>query len=247
MIYFLVGISHLILYLSVIYRYRKPVLREKSEESSETKLFESLHNRPQLIIFICLILGTFAANNLVDIGYFSFQETFLQSLRSVSVSASEAAAIASISATSYSIGRGLSILVSMVLSAGNMLLLHYGLSLLAFTGLLWSTRSSLTMIRLNSVLIGYSLSAIMPSMFAYINTYSTVDDRRNAMFHLSLTVPSMLSQVLIGEFIEQRPALLIYLLLPIPVLSALFFGLVRFWLVRSTEAKDKTRKSELTK
>lgn len=244
---FLVGLMELILYLSVCFRYHNSTDSAESSESSpestssSVKLFESPHNRTQLLFFLTSLIIIFAGNNTAEMAYMNFQETFLQSLDSFKVTASEAAAIGSITATSYTVGRGVNILVSMVLSAGNLLLIHYTLALTAFLGLLFTTQSSLMLVRINSALIGYSFSAIMPAMFAYINLYSNVDDRRNAMFNLALCLPSIFTPLIIGHYIEAIPSILIYIALPLLIASACNFLLVRFWLVKQTEAKEKTR------
>lgn len=187
----IVGILQLILYLSVCFRYRKASNCSESSPDSCVKLFETPQTRTQLYLFLVLVLFIFAGNNCAEVAYTTFQDTFLQSLSSLKISASEAAGIASITAASYTVGRCSSILICLILSSGNILLLHYALALSAFVCLLFSTNGhSLLLIRLNSGLIGYSFSAIMPAMYAYINVYSTVDDGRNALFSLALSLPS---------------------------------------------------------
>ena len=138
------------------------------------KLLESPESRNSLRLFLILIIITFALNNLAEITYLSFQDTFLQSLPDVHITAGQAAEVGSITATSYTVGRAASILVSMILSPGNVLTIHYGLGMIGFAGLLWTTRTSAIWIKVNSGLIGYALSAIMPASYAFINSYSGI-------------------------------------------------------------------------
>lgn len=220
--------------------------QQKSEnlpEKKEEKLLERPENRLQLRIFIVLIALTFACNNLAEIAYFSFQDTFLQALKAratgVKISAAEAAVIGSITATAYTAGRGVNILVSMVLSAGQLLLLHYTLVLTAFGGLFFSTHKSATAIKINSALVGYAFSAIMPAMFAFINRYAVVNNRRNAIFTIAFTVPSIFTPLLIGNLIETVPEVLLYLDGSVYFAALFLFLLVKFFLIKN--AKNKSR------
>lgn len=270
-LFFSVGIAYLLLFITTFTRYRKPCkpetvkkvverepdhnenislpseieLKTPTTEKEEVKLLERPENRTQLRLFIILIVGIFACNNLVEVAYFSFQDTFLQALKSGSglkITASEAAVIGSITATSYTAGRGVNILVSMVLSAGRLLLLHYGLALAAISTLFYTTSQSTTTlpIKLNCALLGYAFSAIMPAMFAFIDRYAVVNDRRNALFTVALTVPSIFTPLLIGNLIETVPQVLIYIDGSVLGVALFLFLGVRYVLIRKCKSKSKS-------
>lgn len=252
------AIAFLALFFAYFTRYRRPTPRTAPEETSSTKidsenennnkgegeeeeevrLLERPENRTYLHIFLCLVVAIFACNNLAEVAYFSFQDTFLQALKgsgTVRISASEAAIIGSITATAYTTGRGVNILVSMILSSGQLLLLHYVLSVAGMGALFWSTSQSLEetlLIKVNAAFIGYAFSAIMPAMFAFIDRFAVVNDRRNALFTVALTVPSIFTPLLIGNLIERVPEVMMYLDGSV-LLTAMFLFLgVRFVLLR---------------
>lgn len=174
----------------------------------------------------------------------TFQDTFLQTLKiratGVKILASEAAVIGSITATAFTAGRGVNIFVSMILSAGQMILLHYVLILTAIGGLFFTTHTSATAIKINSVLLGYGISALMPAMFAFVERYAVVNNRRNAIFTVAFTSPSIFTPLLIGNLIESVPEVLLYLDGSVYFLAMSIFIVVKFVLIRLAKQRSKS-------
>lgn len=222
------------------------VQNEKGQNLTENEA-ERLLDRPEnsllLRLFIVFISCAFACNILAEVAYMSFQETFFQALKvrssGVLISASEAAVVASITATAFTAARGLNIFVSMILSAGRLLLLHYLIVLTAVVGFFFTTHSSATAIKINSAIIGYGFSAIMPSMFAFIDRYAVVNDRRNAIFTVSFTLPNIFTPLLIGNLIESVPEVLLYLDGSVYFTALLIFLAVKLILIRKAKRNSK--------
>src|SRR5699024_2067510 len=113
----------------------------------------------------------------------------------------------------------------------NLLLVHYTLILAGLTAFLFTTQIGLLWIQLNAVLIGYGFSATIPAIFTYVNVHSDIVDHRNALYSIALHTPSIFTPLLIGPYIDQLPAILLYLDLTVVTIAFLIFLVVRFKIV----------------
>lgn len=171
-------------------------------------------------------MAVLAFYNLAEANHLNFQTPYYQSLTGPNISASTAAEIASMTATAYTAGRGLSVLTASWLPSVALISGHLTLALASFLALLWVQHgTSVTLISVNSVAIGLAFSAVMPAVFSYVNAYLTVDDRRNAAFFITLSLPSVFSPFLLGPYLQSVPSVLLYLDLGSLSLAFLFFTL----------------------
>lgn len=170
-----------------------------------------------------------------------FLDPFLQSLKSTTsgqgllITAGEAAGASALYGTAYTVGRAVSIPLSLILSPGNLLLLHYTLGFLGNVGMFFSTSHSLLLVQLNTAFIAYAYSALMPAMFAFISQYSSVDDRTNAIYSVALQAPSIFTPFLIGHFLELWPLVLLVLEVTTVGVASTIFLVIRFGILRGVK------------
>lgn len=200
-------------------------LRTKPSSTINNRLLDSPnHSRPRLL-FSLFVMAVLAFYNLAEANHLNFQTPYYQSLTGPNISASTAAEIASMTATAYTAGRGLSVLTASWLPSVALISGHLTLALASFLALLWVQHgTSVTLISVNSVAIGLAFSAVMPAVFSYVNAYLTVDDRRNAAFFITLSLPSVFSPFLLGPYLQSVPSVLLYLDLGSLSLAFLFFA-----------------------
>ncbi len=184
------------------------------------KRLESPANRRRHlhIAFFALIMLLVGASNLAEIGHLSFEPVFLQSPQGANMSSSSAAEIASVTATAFTAGRGLSVLTASYLSPGALIAIHLLTGMASVTGLIFTQSSGFIVVALNSAAIGLALSAMTPAILAYAHSLVEVDDRRNALFFTALLLPSIFGPLVIGPHLERFPSIL--LLLDLAALAA---------------------------
>lgn len=223
-----VGLIFLITYLLKATRYQKKAAAETitpsphlvngkklSDSSCQTslsciKLLDSAQSEAPRALFKLAFIVIFTFFSVCELGHISFQNTYLQLLPGLNITAQEAAEIATLTAVTYTVGRAVSVPVSGLLSSGTILNVHLCLCLLAFGAFFWSATQCRLWLAVNSALAGYALSPIRSSMFAYVNTYTTADDRLNALFFISICIGSVFSPLIIGPYIGVLPSVLIY-------------------------------------
>lgn len=212
---------------------------KKEEDETSPKLpLEAQGRRTHLLLFTAFIFLLFACNNVAEFAYI-FLDPFLQSLKSgtsggegLIISAGQAAQASALYGTAYTVGRGVSIPLSLALSPGNLLLLHYALGLLGNVGMFFSTSYSFLLVQLNTALVAYAFSALMPALFAFASRYSRVDDRRNALYSVALQAPSIFTPFLIGHFLQDWPLVLLVLEVSAVALAFMVYLVVRFVILR---------------
>lgn len=247
---FLVGLLLFLLYLLPSTRYSKDNLSASIDDDDEnvhrkesvksSRLLDCPSNRRGRLLFSGLVMGLLAFYNLAEANHLNFQTPYYQSLSGPNISASKAAEIASFTATSYTVGRGFSALTASCLSSAFLILAHLTLALSSFVALLvWVQTTTVTLISINSVLIGLAFSAIMPAIFSYVNTVLTVDDRRNAAFFITLSLPSVFSPFLLGPYLQTFPSVLLYLDLGSLSLAFLFFALAHLLVLKLKRRREK--------
>lgn len=212
-LFFSVGFIFLLTYLLKSTRYVKAatVASKDDKSAADSKLLDrSEHNFARAIFKIAFIV-IFIFFSVCELGHISFQNTYFQLLPGMNISAQEAAEIASITAVTYTFGRAVSVFISGLLSSAAILNVHFTLCLLGFGTFFWSATQSRIWLWVNSAVAGYALSPIRSSMFAYVNAYTTADDRLNAFLFISICIGSVFSPLIIGPYIETMPSILIYL------------------------------------
>lgn len=162
-----------------------------------------------LVILSCaLFLAIFAFSEGT---YFQFSSTFCSKTK-LNLSQAQSALIASTLAISFTVFRGLSVLIAMRLSPATMIILD--LLTIAFGNSIvyLFADSNLILLTTGFILLGAGFSSIFPSLFPFLeqNGYM-VTDWIGSLITFSSGVAQVLAPFIIGLYIDQNPFVLVAL------------------------------------
>lgn len=219
--------------LFFIYRYRKydtPSDMANSGwggSSQPEKLLDDPRHSCKRLSYHVLITTIFAAYNLTEIGFSSFQNAYYQQ-RNVSVE--NAANLGSIGSAAYTLGRLVNVVLTRFLSISLLLYGHLILAAFGFIGL-YLIQDYLQMamwaLIIDSVLIGYAQSAINPALFGFAASFAKLDDRHNSIYYTALGLPMLFAPFIIGPNIEKMPSIVLHLALGPIILTMVLFIIIR--------------------
>lgn len=179
-----------------------------------------------------------------ETGYFPYVSTCWQYME-VRLTASEAAMVMSVLSATYAAGPLITAVVSMRLQVEHILAYHYGFLFLG-VGVLYFGRLNRPMIYAGSALLGYGMSAMIAGLTAFSNRHLTLSNRVASLFSFTSGTVSMAIPVLIGQFLETAPIMLLYLAGGFIALSLVLFVLMRLWLACSTSTGSSSNNSQVT-
>lgn len=195
--------------------------------SQPKKLLDDPRHSCKRLCYHILITAIFAAYNLTEIGFSSFQNTYYQQRE---VSPENAADLASIGSAAYTLGRLANVVLTRFLSISLLLYGHLSLAAFGFIGL-YLIQDYLHMamwaLIIDSVLIGYAQSAINPALFGFAASFATLDDRHNSIYYTALGLPMLFAPFIIGPNIERMPSIVLHLALGPIILTMVLFIIIR--------------------
>jgi len=157
---------------------------ESVPKSCPIKLFNNPGSPYKLIV--CLAALCIATYNSSAMGHFQFGPTFSQYIP-LELSASDAALIHSYFAITFTIGRCVSVFISLKLKPQTMMSTNFVFLLAAQLVLMFSSHSRILLI-LGNVLMGLGCSSFWPCFFGFIQQYVIYTDRLGAIFMFSVGV-----------------------------------------------------------
>lgn len=243
-----VGLIFLLTYLVKATRYVKKTTDANKDVKTvaDSKVLDTTENSSARAIFKLAFIVIFTFFSVCELGHISFQNTYFQLLPDLNITAQEAAEIASITAVTYTVGRAVSVPISGLLSSGTILNAHFAFCLIGFGAFFWSATQNRLWLSINSAVAGYALSPIRSSMFAYVNAYTTADDRLNAFLFISICIGSVFSPLIIGPYIEAMPSILIYLdIVSIGVALATFIAVQALVSRKATVQTEQSQSTEI--
>lgn len=240
----------LLLFFLILKPYEKPEKSSLVKDSKETqednqfnkkKLFDSRKEDDENSfwprwIFVAIMTLAFGTFNLCDIGYLTFMNTYMQKLDTISIDAVRASEIDSITATAYTVGRLINILVTRRLPIIYVLVGHYLLSFIGIVAMFW-TRYHEVLLILNSIVIGYAFSATIPAMFTYVDSMVSVNEGNSSFFFVALSAPSVFTPIIVGGYVDTYPLVLVWLLLSSTSATIILFLAIQILVLWQTRVR----------
>jgi sugar phosphate permease len=226
----LIKVPILLALMFIVKRYKAPEkgLKENTE-ISDTKLFDRKESRRILIIIVISIC--LATYNAFETTFFNFSPTYYQNF-ALKLTASKSAEIASVAATSYTVGRGVSVFIAFKIKPQLMISYHLIISIIAVIILAFA-EYSITVLWVGNILIGFGFSALSPAIFAYIREYISLTDRIGAIFTFSCASLNSISPLILGSFIEENPIIFIICLFVFSSTTILLFIIILYIVKKS--------------
>lgn len=190
---------------------------QEDDQPGKKKLFDSSKEGPNdrpwaRWVFVAMMTLSFGTFNLCDIGYLTFMNTYMQKLDTITIDATRASEIDSITATAYTVGRLVNVLVTRRLPITYVLVGHYLLSFVGIVAMFWTSHNEVLLI-LNSIVLGYAFSATIPAMFTYVDSMVSVNEGNSSFFFVALSAPSVFTPIIVGGYVDTYPLVLVWLLL----------------------------------
>ncbi|CAG2166984.1 unnamed protein product [Oppiella nova] len=128
------------------------------------------------------------------------------------LTAGKSAEMVSITALSYTIGRGISIFISMKVRPQYMIAYHFVILYLSMSILIIWGQYSLPVLYATNVCIGLGLSALFPAMFAYLEHYIVITDTIGTYCMLVAELISLFNPYMLGLMVERHAVIVIFTL-----------------------------------
>jgi hypothetical protein len=204
-------------------------------DSIEVKPLKLLDLKGQRIFFITLVAMFAIFSNASENIYMQLNTTYYQYIP-LKLTFSTAAEIVSAMALSYTIGRGISVLIAFKIKPQYMIAYHF-IILVIGLNILYSGQNSVTNIYIASIIIGFGFSAITPSMYALACIYMEVTNEFGSIIVLSGGIFSIFFPYISGLFIEQYPNSFI-LSIAINLLISFSVFLIIFYYIMKTQSES---------
>ncbi len=164
------------------------------------------------LIYIVLGFLTLAPYMGMEIMNFNLVPTFAR-LSHLKLTDSDCAIVLSYLAGSFTISRGISIIIAMKYPPEKMIFVNYVIVLIANIVLLIFelNQNSLTMLWIGNVILGIGFSSIFPAVYAFLERYITISNSMGAFFVCGSGLMAALLPTVCGQFIEKEPLTLIYM------------------------------------
>ena len=216
-------------------------LFDKEEESSEIKGEDDEPNRKsnaKRIVLIGCVSAFLAFQMSCEVIYMQFSATYFQYIP-LKLSAKMSAILMSSMASTFTIGRGVSVFVAMKLLPQQLICLHLAI---VFAGLflLFIGQTSLVMLWVGAVTLSYGLSPIICSTYCFLAQYLDVKNRIGTVLLFSAESLNMFVPLILGNFIESEPQIFLCVLFLNIVFSSLVFALILFIVRRAERNKSRT-------
>lgn len=141
--------------------------------------------------------------------HLQFLPTFVVNTE-LEISPSTAAMMSSAAALAFTIGRGLSIPLAMVLRPQTILYSNHALMLLGTIILALYANSSVEMLWVGNAILGVGFSSVYASIYAFLEHQIRVTNRIGSVFVFAGGLTAALSPSLVGQYIEANPLILVW-------------------------------------
>jgi len=212
-----------------IKRYRLIEINEPDESktaqlNSDKKLFDRAESPRKLCILIFAVwLSTYC---VMESTIMNFGATYLQ-YSPLRLTARKAAEMVSIINLCFTIGRGLSIFISMRVRPQYMIAYHFAILYLSTIALIIWGQYSLPVLWVTNVCIGLGLSALFPAMFAYLEQYIVITNPIGTCVILASDVFNLFNPYVLGLMVERHSVVvIIFQCMYLVLCSTLFVGII---------------------
>lgn len=174
----------------------------------------------------CLLYAVYFT---AETGYFPFATSMLQYLP-IRMSAAEAATVMTVMSAAYAVGPLVTAFVSLKLRVEIILSYHFALLLLG-VGILLFGQNDRGALYAGSAVLGLGYSACIPSINAFINEHFKLTNSVSAVYSFASGIAAMATPLIISPFLQDHPAILIFLTGSLVLISLGLFTVLRLWLI----------------
>ncbi|CAG2171822.1 unnamed protein product [Oppiella nova] len=165
------------------------------------KLLEQMpQQKLTMIILVCLLLAFFSASESI---FFAFSATYFQYIP-LKLSASSAAQLVSSMALTFTISRGVAIILAMRTTPQKIIAVFLAILLVSMVLLFFAT-NSLTLLWLAILLMSFGFSPIYASIFSFMGRYLEFTNQLGTVLLLSANSLNLVLPGLLGAYIEVMP------------------------------------------
>jgi MFS family permease len=196
--------------------------------AKEPKPFEKLY--PQklvLIVLVSVLLSFFSAS---ESAFFAFSATYFQYIP-LKLSAGRAAELVSMMALTFTISRGLAVLIAMRLKPHYIIAIFLSILMISLIILFFST-DSLWLLWLGIMTMSFGFSPIYASIFSLMGRYVEFTYRINTIMMLSANSLNLVLPYILGKYIERNPNVFLISLIFLITFSAIFFAFIMYFIVK---------------
>ncbi|XP_054162221.1 sodium-dependent glucose transporter 1-like [Oppia nitens] len=177
-----------------------------SNEKVRKKLFETLPSQKiTMIIMLAALLAFFSAGESI---FFAFSATYFQYIP-LKLSAGSAAQLVSMIALTFTVSRGVAILLAIRTSPQQIIAIFLSILIVSMFMLFFAT-NSLPLLWLSVMMMSFGYSPVYASVFAFMGRYLEFTNSLNTVMLLSANSLNLVLPGLLGTYIEVMPN--IYLL-----------------------------------
>lgn len=195
---------------------------------------------PYRLLKIVLATLSLASYGALEASFFSFFASCLQYLDGVNISAGEAASILSIGSLTFTIGRGLAIILSFYFSPDTLISVHHAGALSALA-LLFFGHGNLQLIYVGTALLGISLSAIWSGMLSFTERHVRLTDRVCSAFSFNAGVLTLVMPFLLANSLDSNPIVLLYVLGGCSIVSIISFIVLKTLTLLAPRCKEEVK------
>lgn len=209
---------------------------KENNNISEPKLLDRKESpRKLMIALFALCIATY---NTSEATFLQFDSTYYQN-SPLGLTASKAAEFISSKATSYTIGRGISVFIAIKVKPQYMIAYHLMISIMGIIVLIFAQNST-TFLWIANVMIGFGFSAMFPAIFAFIRQYIEMTDRIGTILTFSGGFFNLFSPFILGAFIEKFSVIFIIFELTYLLICSLLFCVILYVINNSLKYKKNS-------
>jgi len=216
------------MFLAKRYRNNLEILKENNN-CLETKLFDRKSSpRVLSIVLFSVFMAFFCVSENT---YLRFGATYYQYIP-LKLTASKSAEIVSAMATSYTIGRGISVLIAIKIKPQIMIGYHFVILITSII-ILFFGQNSITLIWIGSLTLSFGFSSVFPAIFSFISRYLIITDRIGTILVFSSTSITIFAPLVLGPYIEKFSPIYIITIVTNISISILLFIII-LYIIRKT-------------
>ena len=203
-------------------------------ESVVTTTKQAVPHRIAKLILCALMLALYSATEL---GYIPFAATLWQEME-IRMTVGEASRVVSVHSAAYTLGPLVTTFLSLRLHPDTVIWGHFGLLFLA-ASVLYFGRLSAALVYVGNGFLGYGMSAMSPSIYAFANRHLGVSSRVASSFSFTTALFSLVLPMVLTQYIDTQPLILIYLLIIFTLFSFALFVLLKLWIFISGQQQQQ--------
>ena len=198
-----------------------------NEKKNPLKPFERMHSQRQrliLIILVSLLLSFFSAS---ESAFFAFSATYFQYIP-LELSASRAAELVSLMALTFTLSRGMAVVIAIKTKPHNIIAIFLTILLISLI-ILFFASNSLPLLRFGILTMSFGFSPIYASIFSLMGRYVEFTSQIGTVLMLSANSLNLILPYILGKFIEENPNIfLLTLILNITFSVFIFISIIYF-------------------